>query len=77
MVTTHRYLITETSPLRGFLLCGFEIKGCLLRDVESIVRRLKGPMVFGKRPHESLNNLTPEAHRLMAKTPEISKSMWN
>ena len=27
----------------------------------------------GERPHESLNNLTPEEYRLMAETPEISK----
>ena len=25
----------------------------------------------------SLNNLTPEEYRLMAETPEISKSAWN
>ncbi|HCI6178785.1 TPA: IS3 family transposase [Klebsiella quasipneumoniae subsp. quasipneumoniae] len=31
----------------------------------------------GERPHESLNNLTPEEYRLMAETPEISKSVWN
>lgn len=31
----------------------------------------------GERPHESLNNLTPEEYRLMAETPEISKSAWN
>lgn len=30
-----------------------------------------------ERPHESLNNLTPEEYRLMAETPEISKSAWN
>ncbi|MFJ5337403.1 integrase, partial [Pectobacterium sp. CHL-2024] len=24
-----------------------------------------------ERPHESLNNLTPEEYRLMAETPEI------
>ncbi|MDE8559168.1 integrase core domain-containing protein, partial [Pantoea vagans] len=30
-----------------------------------------------ERPHESLNNLTPEEHRLMAEKPEISKSAWN
>ncbi|HBW8903348.1 TPA: integrase, partial [Klebsiella quasipneumoniae subsp. quasipneumoniae] len=24
-----------------------------------------------------LNNLTPEEYRLMAETPEISKSAWN
>ncbi len=29
------------------------------------------------RPHESLNNLTPEEYRLMAENPEISKSAWN
>ncbi|HAV8554648.1 integrase, partial [Escherichia coli O157] len=28
-------------------------------------------------PHESLNNLTPEEYRLMAETPEISKSARN
>lgn len=27
-----------------------------------------------ERPHESLNNLTPEEYRLMTETPEISKS---
>lgn len=27
--------------------------------------------------HESLNNLTPEEYRLMAETPELSKSVWN
>ena len=26
-----------------------------------------------ERPHESLNNLTPEAYRLMAESPELSK----
>ncbi|WP_416337482.1 IS3 family transposase (plasmid) [Klebsiella quasipneumoniae] len=31
----------------------------------------------GERPHESLNNLTPEEYRLMAETQEISKSAWN
>ena len=31
----------------------------------------------GERPHESLNNLTPEEYRLTAETPEISKSAWN
>ncbi|WP_415640739.1 IS3 family transposase [Serratia surfactantfaciens] len=30
-----------------------------------------------ERPHESLNNLTPEEYRLMAEKPEISKSAWN
>ncbi|SXF65418.1 integrase catalytic subunit [Klebsiella variicola] len=30
-----------------------------------------------ERRHESLNNLTPEEYRLMAETPEISKSAWN
>ncbi|ASN83978.1 IS3 family transposase [Pectobacterium versatile] len=30
-----------------------------------------------ERPHESLNNLTPEEYRLMAEKPEISKSVWN
>ena len=30
-----------------------------------------------ERPHESLNNLTPEECRLMAEKPEISKSTWN
>ncbi|MFJ5444100.1 IS3 family transposase [Pectobacterium sp. CHL-2024] len=30
-----------------------------------------------ERPHESLNNLTPEEYRLMAENPEISKSVWN
>ncbi|MDZ0183562.1 IS3 family transposase [Klebsiella quasipneumoniae] len=29
-----------------------------------------------ERPHESLNNLTPEEYRLIAETPEISKSAW-
>ncbi|HBZ7240658.1 TPA: integrase, partial [Klebsiella pneumoniae] len=28
-------------------------------------------------PHESLNNLTPEDHLLMAEKPELSKSAWN
>ncbi|EMJ3745194.1 TPA: integrase core domain-containing protein, partial [Klebsiella michiganensis] len=31
----------------------------------------------GERPHESLNNLTPEEYRLMAEKPELSKSAWN
>jgi len=31
----------------------------------------------GERPHESLNNLTPDEYRLMAENPEISKSGWN
>ncbi len=30
-----------------------------------------------ERPHESLNNLTPEEYRLMAEKPEFSKSAWN
>ncbi len=30
-----------------------------------------------ERPHESLNNLTPEEYRLMTEKPEISKSVWN
>ncbi|MGD1797797.1 integrase core domain-containing protein, partial [Klebsiella pneumoniae] len=31
-----------------------------------------------ERPHESLDNLTPEEYRLMAAPPpEISKSAWN
>lgn len=30
-----------------------------------------------ERPHESLNNLTPEEYRLMAETPEISKVRGN
>ncbi|PTA87762.1 IS3 family transposase [Kluyvera sp. Nf5] len=30
-----------------------------------------------ERPHESLNNLTPEEYRLMAEKTEISKSAWN
>lgn len=30
-----------------------------------------------QRPHESLNNLTPEEYRLMAENTEISKSVWN
>lgn len=30
-----------------------------------------------ERPHESLNNLTPEEYRLMAETTDISKSSWN
>lgn len=29
------------------------------------------------RPHESLNNLMPEEYRLMAKNPEVLKSVWN
>ncbi len=30
-----------------------------------------------ERPHEFLNNLTPEEYRLMAENTEISKSAWN
>ena len=30
-----------------------------------------------ERPHESLNNLTPEEYRLMPKKTELSKSAWN
>ncbi|CAI1526267.1 Uncharacterised protein [Serratia fonticola] len=30
-----------------------------------------------QRPHESVNNLTPEEYRLMTENPEISKSAWN
>ncbi|TXE53080.1 transposase [Serratia ureilytica] len=30
-----------------------------------------------ERPHESLNNLTPEEYRLMAENTEVSKSAWN
>jgi putative transposase len=30
-----------------------------------------------ERPHESLNNLTPEDYRLMAENQEVSESVWN
>ncbi|MGK4317700.1 integrase core domain-containing protein [Citrobacter youngae] len=30
-----------------------------------------------ERPHESLNNLTPEEYRLMFEKPEISKNAWD
>ncbi|MBT0318426.1 IS3 family transposase [Morganella morganii] len=30
-----------------------------------------------ERPHESLNNLTPEEYRLLAENNEISKRVWN
>lgn len=30
-----------------------------------------------ERPHESLNNLTPEEYRLMTENSEVSKSAWN
>lgn len=30
-----------------------------------------------ERPHQSLNNLTPEEYRLIHQPPEISKSAWN
>ena len=30
-----------------------------------------------ERPHESLNNLTPEEYRLMAENAEITKSAWD
>lgn len=30
-----------------------------------------------ERPHESLNNLTPEEYLLMPEKPETSKSAWN
>ncbi|GMB62639.1 hypothetical protein PPNK14_05270 [Pectobacterium parmentieri] len=30
-----------------------------------------------ERPHESLNNLTPEEYRLIAEKPEISRNAWN
>ena len=30
-----------------------------------------------ERPHESLNNLTPEEYRLMAEKLELSKCAWN
>ncbi len=30
-----------------------------------------------ERPHESLNNLTPEEYRLVAEKPELSKSASN
>ncbi|HDF2364307.1 TPA: transposase [Morganella morganii] len=30
-----------------------------------------------ERPHESLNNLTPEEYRLLTENNEISKSVWN
>lgn len=30
-----------------------------------------------ERPHESLNNLTPEEYRQMTENPEVSKSAWN
>ncbi|MCX3078652.1 hypothetical protein N2K17_02725 [Klebsiella michiganensis] len=30
-----------------------------------------------KRPHEFLNNLTPEEHRQTAENPAGSKSAWN
>jgi len=29
------------------------------------------------RPHEFLNNLTPEEYRLMAESAELLKSAWN
>ncbi|MDH8107062.1 integrase, partial [Klebsiella pneumoniae] len=29
---------------------------------------------YSERPHESLNNLTPEEYRLMAEKPKLSKS---
>lgn len=30
-----------------------------------------------ERPHESLNNLSPEEYRLIAQKPELSKSAGN
>lgn len=30
-----------------------------------------------ERPHESLNNLTPEEYRMMTEKTENSKSVWN
>ncbi len=30
-----------------------------------------------ERPHEFLNNLTPEEYRKMAEKPELLKSAWN
>ncbi|SXF33171.1 IS3 family element, transposase orfB [Klebsiella variicola] len=30
-----------------------------------------------ERPHESLNNLSPEEYRLIAQKPELSESAWN
>jgi len=47
-----------------------------LNEVREITKRWLAEY-NGERPHESLNNLTPEEYRLMAETPEISKSAWN
>lgn len=44
------------------------------------VREITGRWLMeynNERPHESLNNLTPEEYRLMAEKPEHSKSAWN
>nr|WP_228294106.1 hypothetical protein [Klebsiella pneumoniae] len=35
--------------------------------------RLRHEIFHPERPHESLNNLTPEDHLLMAEKPELSK----
>lgn len=47
-----------------------------LNEARDITERWLGEY-NSERPHESLNNLTPEEYRLMVEKPEISKSAWN
>lgn len=57
----------------------------LVMHGQHYARKARGRGKFGfvtrifhpERPHESLNNLTPEDHLLMAEKPELSKSAWN
>lgn len=47
-----------------------------LNEAREITERLLNEY-NSERPHESLNNLTPEEYRLMAEKQELSKSAWN
>jgi len=47
-----------------------------LNEAREIIKRWRAEY-NSERPHESLNNLTPEEYRLMAENSEISKSAWN
>lgn len=52
---------------------------CLFRTLNEVGEITKRWLTEynSERPHESLNNLTPEKYRLMAGNPKISKSAWN
>jgi len=47
-----------------------------LNEAQEITERWLGEY-NSERPHESLNNLTPEEYPLIAENPKISKSVWN